>query len=230
MSKRFNRVAYSVPLLLTLIGTPALGAAVPSAAASDDRERLIVVARSDADYDELRVAAEQAGASIVKDIRDGGMLVVRANNAAKAQIQATGLSKGIAKDHIEKLVPNAAAGLDLTNSSGFRSRTALDDDESEAVAEAEGRHTRSDPAFSFPGLMWSIERIRAPRAWEETTGSPSVTVGVADTGLDFTHSELACQVVHVEYIIVKVHPPICKSFARASDADLTDQSGGPHTS
>ena len=62
MSKRFIRVAFSAPILLTVIGTPALGAAVPSVAASEDRERLIVVARSDADYDELRVAAEHVEA------------------------------------------------------------------------------------------------------------------------------------------------------------------------
>ena len=55
-----------------------------------------------------------------------------------------------------------------------------------------------DPAFSLPGLMWNVNRIDAPQAWRVTTGSPAVTVGVADTGLDFTHSELATKVVHVE--------------------------------
>ena len=35
-------------------------------------------------------------------------------------------------------------------------------------------------------------------AWKVTAGDPAVTVGVADTGLDYTHSELAPKVVHVE--------------------------------
>ena len=30
-----------------------------------------------------------------------------------------------------------------------------------------------------------------PKGWKTTAGSRSITVGVADTGLDFTHSELA---------------------------------------
>src|SRR5215213_11529673 len=36
-----------------------------------------------------------------------------------------------------------------------------------------------------------------PQGWKATAGSPAVTVGVADTGLDFTHAELAAKVVQV---------------------------------
>ena len=49
----------------------------------------------------------------------------------------------------------------------------------------------NDPLLELPGLFWNFFRIRAPQAWKKTIGNPSITVGVMDTGLDFTHSELA---------------------------------------
>lgn len=46
----------------------------------------------------------------------------------------------------------------------------------------------NDPLF---GDLWGLDRIRAPQAWETTTGSASVTVAVADTGVAYDHPELA---------------------------------------
>jgi subtilisin family serine protease len=236
MSKPFNWIAVGLPLLLIVVSAPSLVAAAPAGSASAEQERLIVVARSDAVYDQLRLAAQQAGASIVKDMRESGMLVVRGTAAAKAQIQATGLSKAVAKDHIEKLVPNDSARADLTNSSGSHVRTALAPDASQAVARE--RSVRADPAFALPGLMWSIDRIRAPEAWRATTGSPRVMVGVADTGLDFTHAELGPQVARVVDFTTTEDPPICKTFfpnpingdpTGIGDEDLAAQLGGPET-
>ena len=235
MSKPFNRIAVG-GLLLTLLGAPSLTAAAPVGSASAEQERLIVVARSDAVYDQLRLAVQQAGASIVKDIRDSGMLVVRGSSAAKAQIQASGLSKAVARDHVEQLVPNDAARADLTNSSGARTRTALAPDASQAVAQQ--RSVTADPAFALPGLMWSSGRIRAPEAWPATTGSPRVLVGVADTGLDFTHVELAPQVASVVDFTTAEDPPICRTFfpnpitgdhTGIGDKELAAQLGGPET-
>lgn len=42
----------------------------------------------------------------------------------------------------------------------------------------------------FP-QQWNMKKIGAPSAWKSRTGSKSVVVGVADTGIDHTHPDLA---------------------------------------
>ncbi len=51
--------------------------------------------------------------------------------------------------------------------------------------------TPNDPYFSD---LWNMRKIQAPQAWDLTTGSPTVVVGVIDTGLDYTHPDLAANV------------------------------------
>ena len=212
MSGRLVRFAIGALLPLAMLAVPSLATAAPTAQTTGSADRYIVVARSDADYDNLRAAAQRAGASVVQDIREGGMFVVNATPGSKAAIAASGLAKGVAKDHVETIVrPSAQA--DLLNSAGQRSKTQLDADASAAIAAATGRNERSsfrpDPAFFFPGLMWDLPRINAPQAWEVTSGEPAVRVGVADTGLDFTHAELASQVAEV---VDFSDPSVCKDL------------------
>jgi subtilisin family serine protease len=45
----------------------------------------------------------------------------------------------------------------------------------------------------WPG-MWHMTQIRADQAWDTHKGAPSVTIGVLDTGLDFTHPDIAANV------------------------------------
>jgi thermitase len=48
--------------------------------------------------------------------------------------------------------------------------------------------TPDDPLLS---LEWGLTAIRAPEAWDVTTGSPQVTVAVVDTGIDASHPDLS---------------------------------------
>ena len=45
-------------------------------------------------------------------------------------------------------------------------------------------------ADTFSALQWNMRKIQAPEAHAITGGSPSVVVGVIDTGLDATHPDL----------------------------------------
>jgi subtilisin family serine protease len=48
--------------------------------------------------------------------------------------------------------------------------------------------TPNDPQF---GSQWGLTKINAPAAWDISTGSGSVVVGVIDSGCDLDHPELA---------------------------------------
>ena len=43
----------------------------------------------------------------------------------------------------------------------------------------------------YASYQWGLPKINAPAAWDITTGSSSVLVGVLDTGIDATHPDLA---------------------------------------
>jgi serine protease len=49
----------------------------------------------------------------------------------------------------------------------------------------------NDPDYS---KLWGMKMISANTAWDSTTGSSSVVVGVVDTGVDYTHPDLAANV------------------------------------
>jgi subtilisin family serine protease len=64
----------------------------------------------------------------------------------------------------------------------------------EIVEDAE-RHTvrypqlvTNDPSFS---KQWALTKIKAPEAWDLTQGSQDVVVAVIDSGIDYTHPDLA---------------------------------------
>ncbi|HNU07982.1 MAG TPA: hypothetical protein PKO33_09465, partial [Pyrinomonadaceae bacterium] len=50
--------------------------------------------------------------------------------------------------------------------------------------------TPNDPQFPNSG-MYGLTKISAPAAWDLTTGSPTVVVADIDTGLRYTHEDLA---------------------------------------
>jgi serine protease len=47
--------------------------------------------------------------------------------------------------------------------------------------------TPTDPGYSY---QWDWPKIEAPAAWDTTTGSANITVGVIDTGVDLQHPDL----------------------------------------
>ena len=85
----------------------------------------------------------------------------------------------------------AEVGAPNLDAPGLRGATRL---KAKAPAATTAAGINPDPAWDYKGLLWDYRRIGLPQGWKTTAGSSKVTVGVADTGLDFTHSELASKV------------------------------------
>ncbi|WP_086757481.1 S8 family serine peptidase [Nostoc sp. 106C] len=50
------------------------------------------------------------------------------------------------------------------------------------------------PNDTYFDSLWGLKKIDAPATWDHTTGSRSVIVGVVDTGVDYTHPDLAANI------------------------------------
>jgi subtilisin family serine protease len=53
--------------------------------------------------------------------------------------------------------------------------------------------TPNDPRF---GELWGMTKISAPSAWDVSTGSSSVVIADIDSGVDYTHPDLAANMWH----------------------------------
>jgi subtilisin family serine protease len=58
-------------------------------------------------------------------------------------------------------------------------------------ATVDAQATPSDPEF---GRLWGMPAIHAPAAWDVARGSRANVVGVVDTGIDYTHPDLAANI------------------------------------
>ncbi|RQX31383.1 peptidase S8, partial [Micromonospora chalcea] len=73
--------------------------------------------------------------------------------------------------------------------------TALDEGETVEVPAADVVRAAGDPtAEPLYGQQWDMDMIRVPQAHAVTGGSPSVVVGVLDSGISSSHPDLATQI------------------------------------
>jgi subtilisin family serine protease len=197
---------------------PQLAAAAPERGSG----RYLVRARSAADYAGLRAKAVEAGARVLRDLPQLRTMVVAAPAAARSRLAADRRTLGIARGQVRKLA--AEVGAPNLDAPGLKGATRL---RAKAPKATTAAGINPDPAFDYKGLLWDYRRIGLPRGWKTTAGSAKVTVGVADTGLDYTHSELAPRVKRVVDFTGLEDPPICETLFGISDEDLAAEFGGP---
>lgn len=189
-----------------------------ASSASTKTSRYVVVAANASDYTALRAQATKDGAR-VHDLHGTRTMAVEATPAVAQELKASPLAATVVKDGIKTLIDPE-----------FRSVTTpkLSTNKATRVA-ASTRAAKQDPAYALPGLMWNQDRIRSPQANAVTYGSRAVTVAVADTGLDYQHSELAGRVTGVVDFTTTENPLICKDVFGTGydDARLAAELGGP---
>ena len=211
-----------VATILAMLGAllPQLASAAPEKASG----RYLVRARSSADYTALRAKAVKEGARVLRDLRQVNTMVVRAPESARSSLAADRRTVGVARSQVLKLA--AEVGAPNLDNPGLRGATRL---RAKAPAATTAAGINPDPAWDYKGLLWDYRRIGLPQGWKTTAGSSKVTVAVADTGLDFTHSELAPKVKRVIDFTGLEDPPICKTAFGVGDEDLAAEFGGPAT-
>jgi lantibiotic leader peptide-processing serine protease len=209
-------------LLVGLLATP--GAAAPSARTGAGR--YLVVARSAGDYGALRAAAVRRGAKVLREIPQIKAMVVSAPDSVRGNLAGDPRALGVARDRLQRVSIEDPAGAPNLSKPGALSGTRMRLPAA-AAAKAAAAGINPDPAWDYKGLLWDYRRIGLPQGWNTTAGSSAVTVGVADTGLDFTHAELAPKVKQVVDLTTLENPPLCKSMFGVSDQDLAAQFGAP---
>ena len=218
---RLSAALAAAVLGAALVSGPA-EAAPQSASASG---RYLVTARSAADYAGLRDSMVRNGAKVVSELPQINTFVISGSTDARSRAQADPRVEAVAADHIATIdsAERPAPNLDAP---GLRSarNVALPADSPAAQAGI-----NPDPAFDHPGLQWDFRRIGLPQGWQTTAGRPDVTVGVADTGLDFTHTDLKQNIDRVIDFTATEDPPLCKTFFGTSDKELARKFGGPAT-
>jgi subtilisin family serine protease len=133
-------------------------------------ETYVVLYRSGASTSRASSAISSAGGSVVASYPQIGVVIARSDQTAFA----TNLQKTAGVE-----------GVSATTRFGVR---VTDVDADSATAEAPAPGSDGEP---LSGLQWDMEQINAFAAHEITGGDPDVVVGDLDTGLDFTHPDLA---------------------------------------
>jgi subtilisin family serine protease len=218
---------WSVLLATLAVLAALLPSASVAAAPKGGASRFLVTARSKADYGALRAKALHAGAKIVREMPQVDTLVVKASASVRSSLAADSRTADVATDGIRK-VAQADRPTPNLSAPGLRSAQRVTVRGTRVATAQAG--INPDPALSVPGLLWDYGRIGLPQGWNTTAGSAAVTVGVADTGLDYTHVELAPKVKQVVDFTGLEDPPICPTFfGLPTDEQLAAQFGGPAT-
>ena len=208
-----KRSLCAVVALLVLAGL-AVASSASAGATPAASGRFIVIARSSSDYAAMHSNLSSAAQKVVLSMPQINTDVV-VGNVDVASLSSNSHVMRVIPDRIETIAPPTQKA-DLFGAS--KTKTAIRGGLTTAKEKVGG-----DPALTLPGLMWNLHRINAVGAWQKTIGAGEVTVGVADTGLDYTHVELQNQVTQVEDFTTTEDPVICDP----SDHRLAHQLGAP---
>lgn len=196
-------------------------------------DRYIVVMKAGTGAQALSPTLQSAGAHVAGAIPEANIqIVVGSSPGLRQALSANPNVQAVARDRIEHLVeppgspefyPGTQGSKYGLNFAGKAHGAAFVPPSDPATAD-----TCTNYGFS-PCLQWDLGRVGVPGAWNGTVGggSADVLVGVADTGLDYTHSDLAQKVAWVKDFLPMEDPPLCETFFGASEADAQAFAGAP---
>ena len=161
----------AVSAALAVIGGLAAFAISQPASGSGPQQTYIILYKQGASTADASQLVTAAGGSLVANWSEIGVVVARSTDASFAQTVRA-----------DSKVEGAAA------TGGFGTQIKFDDASGPLPGDAPAPDSESD---NLTGLQWDMAQIHAFEAHDISGGSPSVVVGDVDTGLDFTHPDLA---------------------------------------
>lgn len=221
----FRRIRWLVIVCIVIVLAAMVQGLASAAPKGSKVQRYIVAVQSKADYGAIRAKAKSLGADVVSDIRQLRMMVIYASGSVRDELARDERIQGVGLDHIEKIATSPDAPL--TPNLKAPGRLSAREVSVSGVKRPKTDGFTPDPAFFQQGTLWTLRRIEADKAWDTTTGDPDVVVGVADTGLDYTHADLADNVVDVVDFTLSEKPPLCATFFGTSDHALAHRLGVP---
>jgi subtilisin family serine protease len=161
--------------VLAAIGALVVGVtATPTALASGADQTYLIVYQARAVPSDAAARISAAGGTLVASYDAIGVVVARSSSDTfKANVKS------------DRRVAAAAA----------TARTAVQLSDDRATDDSSATvNTPATDTDSLSGLQWDMRQIHTPEAHAITGGSSDVVVGDIDTGIDFTHPDLAANV------------------------------------
>ena len=200
-------------ILSSLIGVSSAGAAslqagalLPKISSSGVTQTYVVLYKSQAVSSDAATVITKAGGSLVYSYDAIGVVIARSSNDSfRSNLMR------------EKGVDGVAA----TTTYATQLTDEFTDTETAAPLPDSAPATDSD---SLSGLQWDMVQMHTPEAHAITGGSPSILVGDIDTGLDYTHPDLAANVDDANSVNCVSGVPV-QGMVAAND----DNGHGTHT-
>ncbi|HLO33281.1 MAG TPA: S8 family serine peptidase [Anaerolineales bacterium] len=162
-------------MLISMLGVSPVAAASLPYSSTGVAQTYIVLYKQNSVSSDAASLITNAGGTVVYSYKQIGVVIASSDNAL--------FSSNLLSD-------SRVQGAVASN----RFATQLDADTSDANAQAPTPGTPAPGSDSLSGLQWDMVQIHAPEARAINGGSSSVVVGDIDTGLDYTHPDLAANV------------------------------------
>jgi subtilisin family serine protease len=167
-----RRVVLSAALALTLTAVVGIASSAIPAGAGTTKTYVVLYKRV-AVPSGSTTQIQNAGGSVIASYPQIGVIIARSDNDAFASTMKR---------------DSRIFGVSATDGFGVRLPGSVDEEVETVTVDPSLFPTSSDP---LAGLQWDMDQIHAPEAHAVTGGSSQVVVGDIDTGLDFTHPDLA---------------------------------------